>query len=107
MQERIKYAFANSVNPAVLSAVSNIFRVGVQEQLPRGGTLRGSASTLGTIEEGISGSSRRQISALEVRQLRIIITDRIILICLSVAGRRYARSRKSTSVLPTWATKPD
>lgn len=67
MQDRIKYAFGHSVNPAVLSAASHIFRVGTQDQLAKtAGPSRGSASTLGTIEESVmTGMPGRQVLALD------------------------------------------
>jgi len=68
LQDRIKDIFANSSNPSIIRAVSNIFRVAVQDH-SRLNTLRGSASTLSTVDEGSAnsahGPSRHHLLALE------------------------------------------
>ncbi|KAL0949203.1 hypothetical protein HGRIS_009281 [Hohenbuehelia grisea] len=51
LQDKIKDAFANSSNPTIIRAVSNIFRMAAVE-IPRFPILRGSSSTLSNIEEG-------------------------------------------------------
>lgn len=62
MQDKIKDAFTNASNTAILCAASNIFRVAMHD--PRHtSTLRGSASTLGTVDEA-NGSARNQLAAL-------------------------------------------
>ena len=64
LQDRIKDAFANSANPAILSAVSNLFRVTVHDA-ERNGTAPGSASSL-SIEDGQPhGPGRSHLLALE------------------------------------------
>ncbi|TFY83118.1 hypothetical protein EWM64_g893 [Hericium alpestre] len=66
MQDKIKDAFANSTNSAILSAASNVFHVVMQD--PRStGILRGSVSTLSTVDEGgsINGAGRNHVLALE------------------------------------------
>jgi len=65
LQDRIKDAFANSSNPAIIRAASNIFRVISQDPM-RHGTPRGSTSTLGTVDElSVPGPSRVHLLALE------------------------------------------
>jgi hypothetical protein len=65
LQERIRDALANSSNPSIIRAVSNIFRVALHENT-RFGMLRGSASTLSTVDEGTPrGPGRNHLNALE------------------------------------------
>ncbi|KAA1466679.1 hypothetical protein DENSPDRAFT_831556 [Dentipellis sp. KUC8613] len=65
LQEKIKDAFANSNTPAILSAASTLFHVVMQDP-NRTGVLRGSVSTLSTVDEGIAnGASRSHVLALE------------------------------------------
>lgn len=61
----MKDAFANASNTAILGAVSNIFRVAMLD--PRNNSaLRGSSSTLGTVDElNGHGSARSHLSALD------------------------------------------
>lgn len=65
LQEKIKDTFTNASNPAILSSASNIFRVAMQD--PRHATSpRGSASTLGTVDElNGNGLGRTHLNALE------------------------------------------
>ncbi|RDB19915.1 Neurofibromin [Hypsizygus marmoreus] len=64
LQDRIKDAFANSSNPAIIRAVSNIFRISLQDP-SRQTTLRGSASTLNTVDESTHGPSKAHLNALD------------------------------------------
>ena len=65
LQDRIKDTFANSSSPSIISAVSNIFRVSLQDS-GRQSSLRGSSSTLGITEDGAShGPGRKHLMALE------------------------------------------
>ncbi|KAH9927288.1 uncharacterized protein B0H18DRAFT_1161603 [Fomitopsis serialis] len=64
LQDRIKEAFANSASPAILCAVSNLFRVAVHDA-GSNGTAPGSASSL-SIEDGLPhGPGRSHLFALE------------------------------------------
>ncbi|TFY54349.1 hypothetical protein EVJ58_g8920 [Rhodofomes roseus] len=64
LQDRIRDVFANSASPAILSAVSNLFRVAVHDA-ERNGTAPGSTSSL-SIEDGIPhGPGRSHLFALE------------------------------------------
>jgi len=65
MQKRVEDAIATSSNASIISSVSNIFRVAVQESSSRYGTLRSSASTLSTAEESSHGPSRHHLNALD------------------------------------------
>ncbi|KAF8638594.1 hypothetical protein AX17_002135 [Amanita inopinata Kibby_2008] len=60
LQDKIKDTFANSSNPSIIRAVSNIFTVSLQERTRC--ILIDSSSSLGTPEEGLK---KRQASALE------------------------------------------
>lgn len=66
-QDRIKDSFANSSNPAIIRAACIIFRVALQDAGVRtGSSLRGSASTLNTVDETASNTpGRLHLSALE------------------------------------------
>jgi hypothetical protein len=65
LQDRIRETFANSSNPSIIRAVSHIFRVSLQDP-NRNSALRGSSSTLVTLEEATShGPSRKHLMALE------------------------------------------
>ncbi|KDQ64130.1 hypothetical protein JAAARDRAFT_118551 [Jaapia argillacea MUCL 33604] len=65
LQDRIKDTFAHSSNPAILSAVSNVFRVAMQDPT-RNGIVRGSSSSLSTVDEATSnGPGRNHLMALE------------------------------------------
>lgn len=55
--------FANSSRPEILKAVSNLFGVAMQNDTSRFMAGRGSASTLGTVDE--TGTGRRHIGELE------------------------------------------
>jgi hypothetical protein len=68
MQYRVKDIFANSSNPFIISSVSNIFRVALQDSTR---FSDGSTSTiLSTVDENSTTSSRTQFSALE--ELRML-----------------------------------
>lgn len=69
LQDKIKDVFANSSNPSIIKAVSNIFRIALQDP-SRTGALRGSASTLGTIDEATHGPGKNHIMALEDLNMR-------------------------------------
>lgn len=65
LQDKLRDAFANASNTAILAAASNIFRVAMHD--PRhSSALRSSASTLGTVDEanGHAGP-RSHLAALE------------------------------------------
>jgi hypothetical protein len=64
LQDRIKDTFANSSNPAIIKAVSIIFRVAVGDP-SREGFFRGSASTVGMAEEATHGPGRNHLMALD------------------------------------------
>lgn len=57
LSDKIKDAFANASRPSILSSVSNVFRVAMQEP-HRNAQLRGSASTLSTVDETNGVGSR-------------------------------------------------
>ncbi|THV03328.1 hypothetical protein K435DRAFT_835905 [Dendrothele bispora CBS 962.96] len=75
LQDRIKYIFANSSNPAIIRYVSDIIRIALDESFrvgenhigPRMGVLRNSSSTVNTLDESssIHGPSRNHQRALE------------------------------------------
>jgi hypothetical protein len=66
LQDRVKDSFANSSNPAIISAVSIIFRVALQDAGTRLTSLQGSASTLNTVDEVHTHvPSRNHLLALE------------------------------------------
>lgn len=69
MMERIKDTFSHSTNPAILIAVSNILKVAMQDS-SRSGTLRGSASSLTTVDEGSRGPGPKHLDALEEMGMR-------------------------------------
>ena len=65
LQDKIKDAFANSSNPWILAAVSNVFRVAMTDP-ERALPSRGSASTLSTVDEMTThGPGRGHMFALE------------------------------------------
>lgn len=65
MQKRVEDTIASSSNASIIRSVSSIFRVAVQDS-SRYGTLRGSASTLNTVEElSIHGPGRNHLNALD------------------------------------------
>ncbi|KAG6811909.1 hypothetical protein H0H92_005307 [Tricholoma furcatifolium] len=63
LQERIKEILAIASNPSIISSVSTIFRISVQDQ-SRQTTLRGSTSTLGTMDEG-QEPGQKHLNALD------------------------------------------
>jgi neurofibromin 1 len=63
LHDKMKEIFANSSNPQILKAVSNVFSIAMQLEPGRVIPFRGSASTLSTVDE--SGPSRRHIIELE------------------------------------------
>ena len=70
LQDKIKDAFATASNPNTLRAVSNVFRVAMQDAR-RGGVPRGSMSTLSTVEETNGApNSPSQLSALDEYGMR-------------------------------------
>lgn len=69
LQDRIKDTFANSSNPNIIKAVSDIFRLALQDPV-RIGSLRGSASTLGTVEELTHGPGKNHLLALDDLNMR-------------------------------------
>ncbi|KAH9948737.1 hypothetical protein B0H21DRAFT_787622 [Amylocystis lapponica] len=70
LQDKVKDAFANASNPAVLSAVSNIFRVAMMDS-ERAMAARGSASTLSTVDDGTThGPGRSHLYALEEQSMQ-------------------------------------
>lgn len=64
LQERVKEAFAGSSNPAILSAVSNVFHIVLQDP-SRSSGWSNSATTLATVDESGVFSGRTQKEALE------------------------------------------
>ncbi|KAJ3551785.1 hypothetical protein NM688_g4509 [Phlebia brevispora] len=64
LQDQIKEAFSTASNPNTLSAVSNVFRVAMQD-VRRGGILRGSSSTLSTVDEINGAGSKSHYNALD------------------------------------------
>ncbi|KAF9480190.1 hypothetical protein BDN70DRAFT_931958 [Pholiota conissans] len=64
MQDRIKDTFANSSNPAIIRAVSNVFRVALQDNIRSSNNSHGSTSTLGTVEEN-NLAGRSHLNALD------------------------------------------
>ncbi|KAL7282669.1 hypothetical protein ACG7TL_004142 [Trametes sanguinea] len=83
LQDKIKEAFANSNNPTILQAVSNMFRVAVHEMeraAPPSASARGlggagSASTLSTVDEVAHGPGRRHLSALEEQGMQGLVNS--------------------------------
>ncbi|KAI0040644.1 hypothetical protein FA95DRAFT_1647858 [Auriscalpium vulgare] len=66
LQDRVTTAFANSSNPAVLSAASSIFHVALQDPPTTSATYNGSMSTLNTVEESsVHGPGQGQVQALQ------------------------------------------
>ncbi|KAI0089247.1 hypothetical protein BDY19DRAFT_1089227 [Irpex rosettiformis] len=65
LQDKVRDVFAGSSNASILSAASNVFRVAMQD--PRHtSTLRGSSSTLSTVDETSGhGPGRIHLNALE------------------------------------------
>ena len=65
IQDKVKEAFHSASNSSIVRAASNIFRVAMQD--PRYTTsLRGSSSTLSTVEEANGhGPSRYHLTALD------------------------------------------
>ncbi|KAG6857004.1 hypothetical protein H0H87_011098 [Tephrocybe sp. NHM501043] len=63
LQDRIKDVLANASNPSIIRSVSTIFRVSVQDH-SRQTTLRGSTSTLGTVDE-VQGPGQKHLNALD------------------------------------------
>ncbi|KAG6919754.1 hypothetical protein DXG01_001588 [Tephrocybe rancida] len=63
LQDRIKDVLANASNPSIIRSVSTIFRVSVQDH-SRQTTLRGSTSTLGTLDE-VQGPGQKHLNALD------------------------------------------
>ncbi|KAG6854444.1 hypothetical protein C0991_006523 [Blastosporella zonata] len=63
LQDRIKDVLANASHPSIIRSVSTIFRVSVQDQA-RQTALRGSTSTLGTVDEP-QGPGQKHLNALD------------------------------------------
>ncbi|TFK46902.1 hypothetical protein OE88DRAFT_1666689 [Heliocybe sulcata] len=72
MMERLRDAFSHSANPAILMAVSNILKVAIQDP-SRGPTLKGSASSLTTVDESSRGPAPKHLDALEEMGMRGLI----------------------------------
>ncbi|GLB34218.1 putative GTPase-activator protein for Ras-like GTPases [Lyophyllum shimeji] len=64
LQDRIKDVLANASNPSIIRSVSTIFRVALQDT-SRQAALRGSSSTLSTVDEGVQGPGRNHLNALD------------------------------------------
>ncbi|KAF8270977.1 hypothetical protein EI94DRAFT_1797570 [Lactarius quietus] len=64
LQERVKEAFAGSSNPSILSAVSNVFHIVLQDP-SRSSGWSNSVSTLATVDESGVAAGRTQKVALE------------------------------------------
>ncbi|PCH40763.1 hypothetical protein WOLCODRAFT_88808 [Wolfiporia cocos MD-104 SS10] len=64
LQDKIRDAFANSSSPAILSAVSNLFRVAVHDT-ERPNPARGSASSLSIDDSATHGPGGSHLFALE------------------------------------------
>lgn len=62
IEEKIKDIFSNATNARIIRAVSNVFRVSMQDP-SRSQSLHESTTTLGTIED--SGAGRAHLLALE------------------------------------------
>ena len=82
LQDKIKETFANSNSPAILLAVSNVFRVATQDMErtapPSSRTLAGagSASTLSTVDESaVHGPGRRHLNALEEQGMQGVVNS--------------------------------
>lgn len=64
IENKIKETFSSSSNPALLKASANIFHVVMQD--PSRNSLRGSASTLSTVDESTpQASNKNHLYALE------------------------------------------
>lgn len=73
LQDRIKDTFANSSNPSIIRAVSNIFRMSLTDG--RYPTLRPSASTLSAVDEGLpQGPGRHHLNALEELSMQGLVS---------------------------------
>lgn len=84
VQDKVKEAFANSNSPTILQAVSNIFRVATREieRANNGGPRStralgvGSASTLSTVDEGVThGPGRKHMNALEEQSMQGLVNS--------------------------------
>ncbi|OJT09503.1 Neurofibromin [Trametes pubescens] len=84
VQDKVKEAFANSNSPTILQAVSNIFRVATREleRANNGGPPStralgvGSASTLSTVDEGVThGPGRKHMNALEEQGMQGLVNS--------------------------------
>ena len=69
LQDQIKDAFGTASNPNTLSAVSNVFRVAMQDAR-RNGIPRGSSSTLSTVEEANGNGVRSHYNELDESGMR-------------------------------------
>lgn len=66
LQDQIKNSFGNSSNASIIRSVSNIFRVSLQDKdISRATTLRGSVSTLSTVDEVVQGPGSNHLNALD------------------------------------------
>ena len=73
IQSKIYDTFTNSSNSAVLSAVSTIFRVAMDD--PNRSYSKGSSSTLGTVDEASNvGAGAKHLMALEELNMKGIAT---------------------------------
>ncbi|KZT29450.1 hypothetical protein NEOLEDRAFT_1128208 [Neolentinus lepideus HHB14362 ss-1] len=72
MMERLRDTFSHSTNPAILMAASNILKVAMQDP-SRGPTLKGSASSLTTVDESSRGPAPKHLDALEDMGMRGLI----------------------------------
>jgi len=75
LQDRIKDTFANSSNPTIIHYVSNIIRIALDDGQMGGshiGVLRGSSSTLNTLDDAASihGPGRSHLKALEEQRMQ-------------------------------------
>jgi hypothetical protein len=66
---RSKRLLRTPINPNIIKAVSDIFNIALQDPIRLGG-LRGSASTLGTIDEIIQGPGKHHLQALDELNMR-------------------------------------
>ncbi|KAF8076811.1 hypothetical protein FPV67DRAFT_1605221 [Lyophyllum atratum] len=65
LQDRIKEILANALKPSIIRSVSNVFRVSLQDHSRQQTNLRGSSSTLSTVDEGAAGPGRNLLNALD------------------------------------------
>ena len=77
LHDRIKDVFANASSPSIMRSVSDIIRISLQNVRFPSSTLRGSASSINTVEDhaSVHGAGRNHLNALEELNMQGLVNS--------------------------------